>query len=747
MKRIVLIYLVVLLQALPSYFSAQDEYVDSLKNAFDHANHDTTRCKILNLLIESIYDDSIWPIYNQQLHDFAFEKMSSAKGELKEFYASYYALALNNTGYLYMIKSNHEGAEKYYLEALEMELAFKNKTGIATVYNNLGYLARHQGNIKKAIDYYHDALKIQIEINNKQGIAIAYNNLAYVFDSQEEYEEAMNYYQQSLDLHLEIKDDEGAAIAYGNLAAIYSEIGDPDCKGTQQECLHAGLVISVNYLNKAIELYGTDGNMYLLGDATNHLAGLYDTYGDPLCTNDSASCFVISQKKALELYQKALDIRLNIDDQYGLSQSYASLAKYELKHHQTEIAFQYGKKALSAAELAQAPSLISDAALILKELYEIKHDYQSSLQMYELYIEMKDSIYNEENSKSTLKKTFQINYEIQSAKDSIANVAKIQEEQFKSELKVKQQRYYTYGGLIGFVLMVVVALVSFRAYRNKVRANEVIQQQKQEVEHQKIVIEEQKEIVEEKQKEIVESINYAKRIQEAILPPKSFIDQYIEEYFILYLPKDIVAGDFYWAEKINDLFFIAAADSTGHGVPGALVSVVCSGALHRSVKEFKLTKTGEILDKTRDLVLETFEKSNEEVKDGMDISLLCIDRVNRKVYWSGANNSLCYIENNELKQLNADKQPIGKTENPKPFTTHELPYEEGSGFFLYTDGYADQFGGEKDKKFRLKNLLELIHQTYELPASQQREVLNQTFEDWKGTTEQVDDVCVIGVRI
>ncbi|MFN6037988.1 MAG: SpoIIE family protein phosphatase, partial [Bacteroidota bacterium] len=260
-------------------------------------------------------------------------------------------------------------------------------------------------------------------------------------------------------------------------------------------------------------------------------------------------------------------------------------------------------------------------------------------------------------------------------------------------------------------------------------------------------INEQKNLLQEKQKEILDSIGYAKRLQSAILPPESFIQQHVEDYFILYKPKDIVAGDFYWAEKIDHLFFIAAADSTGHGVPGAMVSVVCSSALNRSVKEFYLKETGKILDKARELVIETFEKSNADIKDGMDISLLCIDSKNNKIFWSGANNPLWHIQENQLKEITADKQPIGKVENIKPFTTHGINYRKGSIFYLFTDGYADQFGGPKGKKFKHKQLQELLLNTQNLAMENQLTAIENRFNEWTGSLEQVDDVCILGLKI
>lgn len=268
------------------------------------------------------------------------------------------------------------------------------------------------------------------------------------------------------------------------------------------------------------------------------------------------------------------------------------------------------------------------------------------------------------------------------------------------------------------------------------------------------------EIIEEKNKEITDSINYAKRLQDAILPPKKMIDEYIKENFILFKPKDIVAGDFYWMEKVvstgSTTIFIAAADCTGHGVPGAMVSVVCSNALNRSVKEFGMLEPGKILDKTTDLVLETFEKSDEDVKDGMDISLLAVkfsastengsERKIESITWSGANNPLWYIENGEMKELKADKQPIGKSDHRKPFTTHSLPLSL-SALFLFTDGYADQFGGVKGKKFKYKPFQDILLQNASQPMEMQKNKLDIAIENWKGDLEQNDDICIIGVRI
>jgi serine phosphatase RsbU (regulator of sigma subunit) len=305
------------------------------------------------------------------------------------------------------------------------------------------------------------------------------------------------------------------------------------------------------------------------------------------------------------------------------------------------------------------------------------------------------------------------------------------------------------------VLLVILVFLLFNRNKLKQKTNERLAAFNSELQVQK-------NLVEEKQKEIVDSINYAKHLQEAILPGETILKSELQksgsDYFIFYKPKDIVAGDFYFFEKKNGVLFFAAADCTGHGVPGAMVSVVCSAALNRSVLEFNLTNTGEILNKTRELVLETFSKHDSGVKDGMDISLVAIEfdqaggSFQCSVKWSGANNPLWYFvkdtENTYVfKEIKADKQPIGKTESPKPFTQHELNLRKGDMLYLFTDGFADQFGGEKGKKFKYKQLNEVLAEICSLEMNAQKTTLEKRFDDWKGRLEQVDDVCIIGLRL
>ncbi len=304
----------------------------------------------------------------------------------------------------------------------------------------------------------------------------------------------------------------------------------------------------------------------------------------------------------------------------------------------------------------------------------------------------------------------------------------------------------------------VVLYIRYRTRRLIERQREL----ENEVDHATSYIKKQKEIVETahyelqgKNKEIMDSIAYAKRIQTAILPPPRLVKEFLKNSFILYLPKDIVAGDFYWLESIDNKIYFAACDCTGHGVPGAMVSVVCNNALNRALNEFGKRTPGELFDKARELVMENFARSDEEVQDGMDASLAALDIKERKLLWAGANNSLWIIRKNKsatgsggrVEEIKADKQPIGKGYKSKPFTTREIQLYEGDMIYLFTDGYADQFGGSAGKKMTKAKFREFLLSVCDLPMDDQQSALFKFHQDYRGKEEQVDDITLLGVRV
>lgn len=304
----------------------------------------------------------------------------------------------------------------------------------------------------------------------------------------------------------------------------------------------------------------------------------------------------------------------------------------------------------------------------------------------------------------------------------------------------------TVWAYLGYFLLIVLAI----GITTTLRTRKLIQQRtllENLVNQRTEEVVKQKEIVELKNQEIIDSINYAKRIQRAILPSGRSIRRKIPKSLIFFKPKDIVAGDFYWMEEKKGKLLLAAADCTGHGVPGAMVSLVCTNTLSRTVREFEMTNPAQILNKVRDIVIESFTSSREEVKDGMDIALISYDPKTRQLQFAGANNNLYIVSNGEVKILKADRQPIGKYVVLNDFGLKETTLKEGDTIYMFTDGYTDQFGGPDEKKFKINRFINLLLEIQDLDMKQQKIKLEKVFNEWKGDLEQIDDVCVVGMKV
>ncbi len=267
-------------------------------------------------------------------------------------------------------------------------------------------------------------------------------------------------------------------------------------------------------------------------------------------------------------------------------------------------------------------------------------------------------------------------------------------------------------------------------------------------------IKRQEKLIKKKNKEILDSFRYAKRIQDTILPSADLIKKYLSQSFVLYMPKDFIAGDFYWLDAREDNVYFAAADCTGHGVPGAMISVICANAINKVFSESSVTEPAEILDKVRELIIQKFENSDFNVTDGMDISFCKVNLKTKKLSFSGAYNHLYRVARDEegnlshtkLLEYRGDKQPIGKFEKNKPFNQYDIQLDEGDVIYLSTDGYPDQFGGERGKKLKQRPFKQLLHSISNEKMSKQKEILTNYFDSWKQDFDQIDDVCVIGVR-
>ena len=391
-------------------------------------------------------------------------------------------------------------------------------------------------------------------------------------------------------------------------------------------------------------------------------------------------------------------------------------------------------KAFNLSTRIGAKEEIKTSSLELAKIKAADGRFDSAFYYQNIFIEINEQIRTEH----TQKKMAEMEAKVENEKKEREILLLEQERNFE-----KSRSWIVF---IASVLIIIIILIAgsivYKRYLEKKRANQLLEEKNEQITFQNKVIEQ-------KSHDILDSIMYARRIQRAILPPDDYIKNYLDQYFIVYLPKDIVAGDFYWLESKNDLILFAAADCTGHGVPGAMVSVICNNGLNRSVREFGITDPSKILEKTRDIVIEGFEKSKEGVKDGMDISLLMVDELNQKVQWSGSNTPLWLIpaKSEELNEIKGDKQPIGQHINYTNYTSHSIKYQKGTLLVLFSDGYSDQFGGEAGKKFKSPNFKKLILAQKDRTIEELGDGIRQNFVDWKGELEQVDDVCVLLIRI
>ena len=314
--------------------------------------------------------------------------------------------------------------------------------------------------------------------------------------------------------------------------------------------------------------------------------------------------------------------------------------------------------------------------------------------------------------------------------------------------------YFTWWAFTSYIVIIILSIIIsskiaiYRVKQKNKRLEELVRLRTNEISAQNEKLEQQKNEIQSKTEDILDSIKYAKRIQDTILPTKDSLNAMLNEHFVFYRPKDIVSGDFYWARKIGNKAIWSAVDCTGHGVPGALVSIVGNNGLLRATSEFGLTEPAKILDKTRELVVESFKNQGEnDVRDGMDMALVALDMEAMTLEFAGANNGCVIIRDNEIIDIKGDKQPIGDFDQAKPFTNHVIELQKNDCIYLYSDGYVDQFGGDKGKKFKSRAFKDLLAVISQKPMEDQLDIIVKTFDDWKAGYEQIDDVCVFGVRI
>jgi serine phosphatase RsbU (regulator of sigma subunit)/tetratricopeptide (TPR) repeat protein len=612
---------------------------------------------------------------------------------------------------IYRIKGNIKDAKRITNSALEKSIQLNWGKGMAESYTNLAYINLYENDFESAMENGVEGLRIAEICEDKKNQGFANLLIGYVYLNIGDTNQVLSYYKKSLEIRLQLADNYDIGFSYSYLGNYYLAIQQKDS--------------ALFYHNKALE--------YRL--KTNDTRSIADSYLLIGATQ-------LKQKKfeqANENFQKAVLQYAKINDLKRLAETYRNFAEVYMSQGKVEDAQNF---LLQANQLAIETGSIDNQIAITEQLAAINYLKKNYKEAYD-YLAFHNTYYKKNTGESKYRDIVKNILEYKNEKEK-----KIKQLEF--DQKEERQKIIEYAGITIIILIVGFLIFLFNRLKVTRKQNKIIAFRKTQID--KAYIE-----LETKNKEILDSINYAKRIQSAILPSERSISSAFKDIFILYLPKDIVAGDFYWLEQKDDKILVAAADCTGHGVPGAMVSVVCNNSLNRSVHEYGLTNPASILNKTKELVENEFAKSSERMMDGMDIALFSIEGYTNihttnnafKIEFSGANNPMWVIrkEYAEIEEYKGDKIPIGLSDSSLPFTNVEMTLNKGDVIYLFSDGFADQFGGEKGKKFKSSGLKSLFLSIKHLSMMEQQLELKDFLSNWQGNLEQVDDVCVIGIRL
>lgn len=705
-------------------------------------------------------------------------------------------------------KINYDSALFYCDLAIKTSLLIKNNDYYARSVMEKFYTYKSKISPGAGIDslrrYYQD----DIIRNEKKYFQSVCQELGAGYRKLGEFDKSITFLFEALKLAEELNDNKKKFNAYNSLANTYSQSGNI-------KKFPVDIKRALDYYDKAFE-FADKGNKSVLSMISNNQGSTWYNFG--LITKDSSML-----KKSLLYHTRALAYRIMTKDSSGLAESYNNIGSvcnalsenFQLYFYLDEGLKNYEQSVCIARKIKsnlfysyysnygchlsligrvrnnkdltlKAITILKGSAALSDEVgdlttshttyenlaltYENIGQMKEAIFYYHKYMTLKDTLLKEENKQVAEELAAKYESDLKETENNnLRQQAELREE-------VISKKSNTIKLMIAASIIMLALIVMVFLSRQKInKSRELIKLQQKETENQKLLIEE-------KQKEILDSINYSKRLQDAAIPSLEYFRSLLPQSFVFYKPKDIVAGDFYWIHELvvssetgvrrkedddkpstpnsklrtpntelqtpdSKLILLAAADCTGHGVPGALVSIVCLNALNRCVEEFGLIQPAKILDKASEIIQQSFRQSENDVKDGMDIALCLLDLKNKKGYYAGAHNPVWILNDSNIKEIKGDNQPVGQQHIPKPFSEHEFEFSNGDLILIATDGYSDQFGGSHGKKLKTKKFKEAFHELNKLEINEVHTRIATMFENWKGNHEQVDDVLVIGIRV
>lgn len=676
--------------------------------------------------------------------------------------------ALRSLGEEFHLNNEINKAITYYEEALTINKDLGNENETSNILNDMAIAYYDSGRYETAVGLYIESYEINEKLGNKEISAELLDNIGQVYENTYNYENALKYYEKSLDVVEEINKKENAADLHNKIADVYYQQQDmSNAIGSYEKSLSIDRTLERKE-NIGVTLNNIGSAHFILGDYDKANEYFEQSFSAASETGDKKQSAISlnnlgninyeekKYNKAIDYYNRSLKIKKEIEDNKGVSVTLHNIGNTFRELKKENNAIDYYQQSIKMAKDIEYGEVVARNYKALAEVYASRKDYKTAYDFQRKYEDYRSSPsvslrqITETQRGSELEQRDKTILSLRRQVKKQKLLAQYEAERRKKDLEIKnleiknkdasikRQKLIIYSGILATLGLLSILLLIIRQNIIKRRTNRMLIQKNELISFQK--------------QQITDSIKYASRIQKAMLPPSDYVLKIIPRHFILNKPRDIVSGDYYWTTQRGDESIIAVADCTGHGVPGAFMSMLGIAFLNQIVNKKTKATSSEILDDLRRHVIQQLHQKDKDAiaRDGMDIALCIINEKERKLQYSGAHNPLLVVRKGELIEIKADKMPIGigffeKTE--VPFKYHDMKLRKGDVIYIFSDGYADQFGSEFRKKFGIRRFKEILIEIHQKPMDEQSKILEKTIFEWKGDYEQIDDIMVMGVRI
>lgn len=602
----------------------------------------------------------------------------------------------NLKGHLYERLGNTNKAVQEFKSAYDLYFSNQNIDHATRALQNMAAMLIDDGKFNEASKHLFNALRLTEEHNLRDLQGSVLTNIGLLFFNQNEWDKSIDYYMQSLIIQKETNDLNGLALLYNNLGISYYYKNMLDS-------------VLVNF-ERSLEMYVKLGNKLGQTRPLSNIGEIYFIKGE--------------YDKAFEYFNRSLQIENELGYKSGYAVSLMEIGDLYAELGEYKIALDYQYRGMHITLTLGAPAKIMDAYKYLYDTYSKMDNADSALKYFKKYTEIKDSIF-------TIEKTNHIN-----ELDKIYETEKKEQQIAMQKIKLRNHKIQVWTLFVILLLVIGIVIQILRINRNKKRSNQLLEKKNK--------------MLAEKNLQITNSITYASFIQSAILPPDILFSKNFQEYFLLFKPKDIVSGDFYWITRLEELVFVAIADCTGHGVPGAFMSMLGISYLKEIINTQRIISTDEILNllKTKIVGALRQKESTHDTRDGMDISLCMFNTDSLAMEFSGAYRSVVIFSQGNMSIIEGDKMPIGyhRTRN-YPFSKKKCQLGKGDIIYLCTDGFSDQFGGEQGNKYTRQRFRDYLTAIHTLPLEEQGKKMEEELRNWQGYRDQIDDITVLGVKV